>query len=34
MKKLKHELSDVQTNRIGEGTTIWQYVVILKEPDL
>ena len=31
MKKLKHELSDVQTNKIGEGTTIWQFVVILKD---
>jgi UDP-2-acetamido-3-amino-2,3-dideoxy-glucuronate N-acetyltransferase len=26
-----HELSDVQTINIGEGTTIWQYVVILKK---
>ena len=24
-----HETSDVQTNNIGEGTTIWQYCVIL-----
>jgi UDP-2-acetamido-3-amino-2,3-dideoxy-glucuronate N-acetyltransferase len=24
-----HPLSDVQTERIGEGTTVWQYVVIL-----
>lgn len=30
MKNFKHELSDVQTCDIGEGTTIWQYVVILK----
>lgn len=26
-----HPLSDVQTSRIGEGTTIWQYVVILRD---
>jgi UDP-2-acetamido-3-amino-2,3-dideoxy-glucuronate N-acetyltransferase len=25
-----HPLSDVQTERIGEGTTVWQYVVILR----
>jgi UDP-2-acetamido-3-amino-2,3-dideoxy-glucuronate N-acetyltransferase len=25
-----HTLSDVQTNKIGNNTTIWQYVVILK----
>jgi acetyltransferase-like isoleucine patch superfamily enzyme len=25
-----HSLSDVQTNKIGEGTTIWQYCVVLK----
>ncbi len=25
-----HELSDVQTDSIGVGTRIWQYVVILK----
>lgn len=25
----KHPLSDVQTEKIGEGTTIWQYCVIL-----
>jgi UDP-2-acetamido-3-amino-2,3-dideoxy-glucuronate N-acetyltransferase len=25
-----HPLSDVQTNEIGEGTTIWQFCVILK----
>lgn len=24
-----HNLSDVQTNTIGEGTTIWQYAIIL-----
>tara|TARA_B110000908_G_C10042938_1_gene352689 strand:+ start:105 stop:656 length:552 start_codon:yes stop_codon:yes gene_type:complete len=34
MKKLIHESSDVQTNRIGEGTTIWQYVVILKDASI
>ncbi|EPV0645621.1 acyltransferase, partial [Escherichia coli] len=25
-----HKLSDVQTTSIGDGTTIWQFVVILK----
>jgi len=25
-----HSLSDVQSNNIGENTTIWQYVIILK----
>ncbi len=25
-----HQLSDVQTSNIGNGTNIWQYVVILK----
>ncbi len=25
-----HDLSDVQTDNIGEGTRVWQYVVILK----
>lgn len=25
-----HQTSEVQTNNIGEGTTIWQFVVILK----
>lgn len=25
----KHPLSDVQTEKIGEGTTIWQYCVVL-----
>ncbi|VEB96358.1 Putative acetyltransferase SA2342 [Cedecea lapagei] len=25
-----HKLSDVQTTSIGEGTTVWQFVVILK----
>jgi acetyltransferase-like isoleucine patch superfamily enzyme len=24
-----HQKSDVQTNNIGKGTTVWQYVVIL-----
>lgn len=27
---LIHELSDVQSNNIGEGTKIWQFCVILK----
>lgn len=26
-----HELSDVQTKKIGENTKIWQYCVILKD---
>ena len=26
-----HELSDVHTKNIGDGTTIWQYCVILKD---
>ena len=28
-----HPTADVQTPRIGEGTTIWQYCVILKNAD-
>jgi len=28
--KMCHKLSDVQTSSIGEGTNIWQFVVILK----
>jgi len=31
MKYFIHELSDVQTKNIGEGTTIWQFVVVLKK---
>ena len=30
MKYFCHDLSDVQSKNIGEGTTIWQFVVILK----
>jgi len=30
MKYFCHKLSDVQSKNIGEGTTIWQFVVILK----
>lgn len=30
MNFFSHKLSDVQTKRIGTGTTIWQFVVILK----
>lgn len=30
MKYFKHPLADVQTSSIGEGTFIWQFVVILK----
>ena len=26
-----HELSDVQSEHIGEGTNIWQYCVVLPE---
>jgi UDP-2-acetamido-3-amino-2,3-dideoxy-glucuronate N-acetyltransferase len=26
-----HPLSDVQSNQIGENTTIWQYAVVLKQ---
>lgn len=29
MKALIHSLADVQTSAIGEGTRIWQYVVVL-----
>ena len=29
-----HELADVQTQNIGEGTRIWQFVVILKEAQI
>ena len=29
-----HKLSDVQTQKIGEGTTIWQYCVILDGADI
>ena len=31
MRYFIHALSDIQTKNIGEGTTIWQFVVILKE---
>jgi UDP-2-acetamido-3-amino-2,3-dideoxy-glucuronate N-acetyltransferase len=30
MSIFTHELSDVQSSRIGAGTKIWQYVVVLK----
>ena len=30
MKYFCHKLSDVLSVKIGEGTTIWQYVVVLK----
>ncbi len=29
-----HPLADVQTTNIGEGTTIWQFCVILKEASI
>lgn len=31
MKYFCHRLSDVQSTKIGEGTFIWQYVVVLKD---
>lgn len=31
MKYKIHISADVQTNHIGEGTTIWQYCVVLKD---
>lgn len=30
MKYFCHKLSDVQSEKIGQGTTIWQFVVVLK----
>ena len=30
MKYFCHRLSDVQSSQIGKGTTIWQFVIILK----
>lgn len=29
MKFFIHEYSDIKTNKIGQGTTIWQYSVVL-----
>ncbi|WP_133629886.1 MULTISPECIES: acyltransferase [Gammaproteobacteria] len=29
-----HKLSDVQTTNIGDGTTIWQYAVILPQAEI
>jgi acetyltransferase-like isoleucine patch superfamily enzyme len=31
MKYFCHKLSDVQSEKIGEGTTIWQFVVVLPD---
>ena len=31
MKYFNHKFSDVQSENIGEGTTIWQFVVVLPE---
>ncbi len=31
MKYFCHKLSDVQSEKIGEGTTLWQFVVVLPE---
>ena len=29
-----HELSDVQSNKIGDGTKVWQYVVVLNGAEI
>lgn len=29
-----HPLSDVQTSKIGEGTRIWQFSVVLKNAQI
>jgi len=34
MKAKIHPLADVQTDQIGEGTTVWQYSVILKDAQI
>lgn len=34
MSILIHKSSDVQTKKIGEGTQIWQFVVILKKAEI
>lgn len=34
MKYFCHKSSDVQSDKIGEGTTIWQFVVILPEAEI
>lgn len=31
---MNHPLSDVQTSKIGQTTTIWQYVVILADAEI
>ncbi len=31
MKHFCHKLSDVQSERIGEETTFWQFVVVLPD---
>jgi len=34
MKYFCHKLSDVQSEKIGEGTTIWQFVVVLPDAEI
>lgn len=34
MKYFCHKLSDVQSEKIGEGTTIWQFVVVLSNAEI
>ncbi len=34
MKYFCHKLSDVQSERIGEGTTLWQFVVVLPDAEI
>ena len=34
MKYFCHKLSEVQSTKIGEGTSIWQFTVVLKEAEI
>jgi len=34
MKYFTHKLSDVQSEKIGDGTTLWQFVVILPKAEI
>jgi acetyltransferase-like isoleucine patch superfamily enzyme len=34
MKYFCHDLSDIQSTKIGEGTTLWQFVVVLPEAEI
>lgn len=34
MKYFSHQLSDVQSAKIGKGTTIWQFVVVLPDAEI